>query len=278
MVGRELASSNSGPISNETKTRPCSLSSEASVANPKLNQIIAVVAGKKTQAQKVLTEAYQELQKPALLEGLDRVYKPRNEDGETLPPERKLVQQTVGARVKTVRGELADVYDVVLTQDTANCVAKADVVVDGRVVLKDVPVTYLLFLEKQLTDLETFVSKLPTLDPAEEWSYNPSIDGYTSRPYETLKTKKVMKNHEKAPATEKHPAQVEVYTEDVVIGTWTNVKSSGAIPAQERNRMLTRVRQLQDAVKMAREEANSIEVTPRKAGEAVFDFVFGTAK
>jgi hypothetical protein len=34
----------------------------------------------------------------------------------------------------------------------------------------------------------------------------------------------------KAEATEKHPAQVEVYHEDVVVGQWKTVKFSGALP------------------------------------------------
>lgn len=40
-------------------------------------------------------------------------------------------------------------FDVVATQDFANCQAKADVMVEGRVLIKDAPVTHLLFLEKQ---------------------------------------------------------------------------------------------------------------------------------
>ena len=246
------------------------------MANPKLNQVIAVVQGKKTQAHKAITEAHQTLQKTGLLDGLNRTYRPKHEDGDQQPPEQKLVQVTVPATVRVVRATLTEMFDVILTQEVANTVAKADVRVDGRVILPKVPVTYLLFLEKQLTDLHTFVEKLPTLDPGEEWTYNASIDGYTSRPYETLKTKKVMKNHEKAPATDKHPAQVEVYTEDVVVGTWTNIKHSGAIPLKERNEMLARVQRLQDAVKVAREEANSIDAVPQKAGEAVLNYIFGT--
>ena len=233
--------------------------------NPKLNQIIAVVPGKKTQAHKAITEAYQLLQKSSMLDGLNRTYRPKHEDGESLPPEQKLAREA-----------LSELFDVIFTQDSANCLAKSDVKVDGKVILAKVPVTHLLFLEKQLTDLHTFIEKLPTLDPGEEWNYNQAIDGYTSKPYETLKTKKVMKNHEKAPATEKHPAQVEVYTEDVVIGTWSSVKYSGAVPARERNEMLTRVTKLQDAVKVAREEANAMEVTPLGSGDAIFDYVFGS--
>jgi hypothetical protein len=174
-----------------------------------------------------------------------------------------------------VAATLTELFDVVATQDAANCLAKANVVVDGTPLLKNVPVTTLLFLEKQLVDLHTFVEKLPTLDPGEAWSYNEEVDHYASEPYQTTKTKKVLKNHVKAEATKEHPAQVETYTEDVVVGYWTTVKFSGAVPARERNEMLGRVRKLQEAVKSAREEANGAEVELKKLGGAVFQYVFG---
>src|SRR5262245_1517286 len=127
---------------------------------PKLNQIIAVTAGKKAQAHKAITDAYQTLQKGALLEGISRTYKPKDDEGEQLPPEKKLVQLRVKEAIRGVTAALTDLFDVVATQVHANTQAKANVAVDGVVLLKGVPVTTLLFLEKQLTDLHTFVEKL----------------------------------------------------------------------------------------------------------------------
>jgi hypothetical protein len=242
---------------------------------PKLNQIIALTAGKKSQAHKAITDAYQNLQKTATLEGISRTYKPRDDEGEQFPPEKKLVQLRVYDAVRGIVGGLTELFDVVATQDRANCLAKANVVVDGGTILKDVPVTTLLFLEKQLVDIHTFVEKLPTLDPGEAWSYNTDVDHYASESYQTTKTKKVMKNHVKAEATKEHPAQVETYTEDVVVGYWTTVKFSGSIPAKEKNDILDRVRKLQEAVKLAREEANGMEVETRKVGGGVLQYVFG---
>jgi hypothetical protein len=242
---------------------------------PKLNQIIAITAGKKAQAHKTITEAYQTLQKAALLEGVSRTYRPRDEEGEQLPPEKKLVQAKVYQSVGSVGDALTELFDVVATQDYANCQARADVVVDGATLAKGVPVTHLLFLEKQLVDIHTFVEKLPTLDPGESWEYNADADCYASEPHQTTKTKKVMKNHVKAEATKEHPAQVETYTEDVVVGYWTTVKFSGALPARERNEMLQRVRKLQEAVKAAREEANGLAVEVKKTGAPILQYVFG---
>jgi hypothetical protein len=241
----------------------------------KLNQIIAVTAGKKSRTQKAITEVYHQLQKPALLDGIARTYRPRDEEGEKFPAERKQVQLKVLDAVKKVKEELVELFDIVATQDWANCIAKACIKVNDKVILENVPVTYLLFLEKQLVDLHTFVEKLPTLDPAETWKYSVEADFYASDPSETTKTKKVLKNHIKYEATKEHPAQVETYSEDVVVGYWTTVKFSGAIQAKDKNDMLDRIRLLQESVKTAREEANSVEVQHHHVGVAILDFVFG---
>src|SRR5688572_2648958 len=105
-----------------------------------------------------------------------------------------------------VRQALTRLFDVILTKDVANGVAKADIVVDGTSIATDVPVTYLLFMEKQLTDLHTFVTKLPVLDAAESWAFDEATDAYATPPTQTTRSKKVPRNHVKAEATEKHPA------------------------------------------------------------------------
>ena len=130
--------------------------------------------------------------------------------------------------------------------------------------------------EKQLNDLHTFVQKLSVLDPAESWHPDPTQDCWASDPAETSKTKKVPRNHVKAEATEKHPAQVEVYHEDIVVGYWKTVKFSGAVPAARVRELTERVEKLQRAVKMAREEANSAPAEKVQTGDRVFGYLFGT--
>ncbi|MFC5187846.1 DUF7873 family protein [Actinomadura harenae] len=241
---------------------------------PKLNQIIAVEKGVKSRTQRELTDAYHELQKPALLSGLSRTYRPRDEDGETMPAESTRVQVKAEDALRDVARALTRLFDVTATKDWANRDAVADVVVDGRTLLTAVPVPYLLFLEKQLTDLRTLVDKLPVLDPSESWAYDESQDVWRTEPVETARTKKIPRSHVLYEATKEHPAQVEMYTEDVVVGTWTKVTFSGALPARRVNVLRDRVERLQAAVKFAREEANATEVTDRKIGDAVFAFLF----
>ncbi|BFV55612.1 hypothetical protein KCMC57_up07160 [Kitasatospora sp. CMC57] len=241
---------------------------------PKLNQIIAVEKGVKSKSFQELTQAHHDLQKPALLAGIARTYQPKDEEGEQLPPESTRVQVKAEDILRSTAATLTRLFDVTATKDRANRTAAADVVVDGTVLLADVPVPYLLFLEKQLTDLYTFVRKLPVLDAAESWNLDPSTDSWKTDPVRTIRTKKVPRNHVKAEATEKHPAQVEVYYEDIPVGYWTTVKFSGALPARRVNELTERLEKLQQAVKFAREEANNTEVTDERVGDAVFGYLF----
>jgi hypothetical protein len=241
----------------------------------KLNQIIAVEKSVKSKAFQELTEAHHAAQKPALLSGISRVYQPKDEDGEQLPPESTKVQVKSEELLRDMAATITRLFDVTATKDWANCQATADVTVDGQTLLRNVPVTYLLFLEKQLTDLHTFVKKLPVLDAAESWTFDAGADCYRTEAVRTIRTKKVPRNHVKAEATEHHPAQVEVYYEDIPVGYWSTTKFSGALPARRVNELTDRVEKLQDAVKFAREEANAAEVTDQRVGDAVFGFLFG---
>lgn len=242
---------------------------------PKLNQIIAVEKGVKSQSLRDLTDAHQLLQKTAMLAGISRTYRPKDDEGEQYPPESTRVQVKAQEVIRITAEVMTKLFDVTATKDWANCVARADVVIDGQVLLAQVPVSYLLFLEKQLTDLHTFIKKLPVLDAADIWVYDASSDSWATEPVQTSKTKKIPRNHVKAEATEHHPAQVEVYYEDVVVGFWRTVKYSGALPAQFVNELLERVTKLQQAVKFAREEANDLEVEEQKVGEALLGYLFG---
>ncbi|MFD1931935.1 MULTISPECIES: hypothetical protein [Nonomuraea] len=240
----------------------------------KLNQILAVEKGVKAGSQRAVTDAYHVIQKAPLLSGLSRTYQPIDDEGEQLPPESTRVQVKAEQVLADVAKAMIRLFDVTATKDWTNTVAKADVVVDGQALIEGAPVTYLLFLEKQLVDLHTFISKLPTLDPAETWTFDDNAETWRTEPVKTTRTKKVPRNHVLAEATDKHPAQVQVFTEDIVVGYWTKTAFSGALPARRVNELLARVQKLQDAVKFAREEANGAAVEDRQVGDAVFTYLF----
>lgn len=241
----------------------------------KLCQIIAVEKSAKNKAHTGLTEVYQKVQKPALLTGISRTYRPKDELGEQLPAEATKVQLSAQSVLQDAAKLMTELFDVTATKDYGNCTAVADVVLGETTIAKAVPVTYLLFLEKKLVDVHTLVSKLPVLDSSEEWTYEANVGCFASKPSETTRTKKVFVPLVLAPATDKHPAQVKEGFEDQVVGFWKTVKFSGALPAQKVADILDRVEKLQRAVKFAREECNSIEVTQQKVGEKLFNFLLG---
>lgn len=242
----------------------------------KLNQIIAVRKGVLGEAERAFTDAYHAIQKSPLLSGISKTYQAKDEDGDQLGSEKQLVQVKVADILTGIQDSLVRMIDVHATLDTTNQIAVAPIIVAGQRLTEPLPVATLLTLEKKLTDLATFVKKLPVLDPAELWTADPTIDGvYRSEPVRTQRQKKVPRNHVKARATDKHPEQVEVYYEDVVVGYWTTVKFSGATPYQAVKDLAGRIATLQAAVKQAREQANMVEVVEANPGAAIIGYLFG---
>lgn len=246
----------------------------------KLNQMIAVRKGLNARVDRAVTDVYHQFQKAALFQGITRVYTPRNDDGEQLPPESQTVQRSVEQGLQTTADELNNLWDAVATVDYANTVAKADVVLatddDVVVLVRAAPVPFLLFLRKQLEDLRTQLGKAPTLDPTVRWSasqYGALLGQHETEPVTTLRTTKVVEPVVAYPATDKHPAQVQMVSKDVVAGEWSTVRLSTSLPESRRRAILSRISDVLDAVNMAVESANDREVEQVQVGEGILDFI-----
>lgn len=240
----------------------------------KLHQIVAVEGGEKQRAQKSLTAVYHKLQKDDLFTGLTRTYSPKDEEGPQFPPEKKETQYTATEAISDFEDAMTRLVDLTATKDFGNTSASADVKIGDDVLIANAPIPFLLFLEKKLEDLHTFVSKLPTLDRAKPWEYDANSGLYKSQPEARLSTKKVQRALVLYPATPEHPAQTQMITEDIVQGTWTATDFSGGVPEKQKQAYLDRVNELRRAVKFARTEANEKEVEDREVGKKLFDFVF----
>ena len=235
--------------------------------NTKLNQILAIEKGTKSRVHGEVTKMHHLLQKPALLQGFNKAYQNQDEGGDVYPPERQKVQVVAAEMLKRAGRLLAELFDITATKDIANTEAKADLVVDGEVLLEQVPATFLLFLEKQLGDLHTFVAKIPILDPAEEWHHDEAAGLYKTEPTQTTRTKKVQRPIVLYQATKEHPAQTQLITEDVIVGHWRTVKHSGALPAGRKAELQERIERVLQAAKFARETANAQAAPRREVGE-----------
>ncbi len=91
-----------------------------------LSQVIAVEKDAKEKAA-------------ALFSGIARSYTPKDEDGEQLPPESTRMRFTVKQVVTLIQESFTTLFDVIATKDWSNCLAQADITVDGKVLLAKVP-------------------------------------------------------------------------------------------------------------------------------------------
>lgn len=240
----------------------------------KLNQVIAVEKGVKSRVERAVTDTHKLCQKPAMFSGFEKKYTPKLEDGDVFPAEEQVVQRKATDLIANAGKSWRELFDVTAAKDFGNTHAAADVVVDGVTLIEAAPVTFLLFLDKQLNDIRKFINELPILDPAIRWSKDENQALFTAPSRQTFKTKKVPKSLVLHEGNDKHPPQCEMVAEDIIIGAWDEIKFSGAIPETRKAELLERVENLRNAVKTAREEANGAEVDCKAVGKPVFDWLF----
>lgn len=242
-----------------------------------LHQIIAIEKGVKSRVYSEVTKLHHASQKPELFLGIARSYEPINDQGERLPSENKRVTMNAEDILERVQLLQTEAWDIEGAKDWTNTRARADVVVEGRTLIKDAPATYLLFLEKQLSDLATFVDALPVLDDSDAWTEDKGARVYRADAVKTHRTRKVQRPIVLAPATDKHPAQTQLITEDVIDGHWTTIKMSGALEPKRKKAIRRRLERLSDAVKMAREKANSVAAEEVEVGDTMLAYLFESA-
>lgn len=240
----------------------------------KQHELIAIEGDVKKETKRVQTDIYHTLQKPDLFFGMEKTYAPFSENEENLPPENKRVQAAVDDLFKEFSKVTTHWLDVMASKDASNQRAKADLVVDGEVLVKDVPVLALLGLETELEHIKAVASATPTLPLDEEWLKNEATDQYFTKPIQTQRKKKVMKVLVHFEPTKEHPGKSESYGEDLPVGTWTVKRISTAWPARRKQELLERITKLLHAVKKARERANSLEATEMALGAAVTKYLF----
>lgn len=248
-----------------------------------LGTIIGLLDGVKKSSHAAITALHRQSSNADRFNGFTRTYVPDAvSDGDTpeeLPGETKIVELTAEQQVLDMAGALERRLDLQYTMDVADTTAFADVrVPDGhggeRVLVRRVPVTTLLVLYKVLEDVRTFLRKLPVQDPSKEWHPDENTAGVSmTNVIETIRTKKTPKVIEKSKATDKHPAQVEVYWPDERAGVWQRVERTGALSPRRYGELLQRVDVLLDAVKIAREEANRVTAPDQRLAAQLLGYL-----
>src|SRR6266536_2245404 len=247
-----------------------------------LHQLIAVQRGIDEETAKTLGAVKHLLavggdQDP--LTGLSREYAPATDGGDTLPPQARRVQITAAELIGRLNTALTKMFDVKFQREEGNTDARADVTVDGEVLLTGVPVGYLMFLEAQAAKIVELIDEVPTLNPADEWTNTaPGLrDGvWQSAARKTAVPKRVPQVQVLYDATKEHPAQVRPYETEVTVGWWTTTKYSGQMDPKVQQEMRARAVRVQEAVRKAREQANRLEVNDRRTAGPLLSYIFGS--
>lgn len=249
----------------------------------KLHELLAVESNLEGQANKCRTELANTFEKKRHHFEEKKVLFESNE--ENVPPvveTQSDIQTTVKSEFNWIQGHLSKLYDASLQVAEANTRAKSDVVLeDGTVLLKNVPATALLELEKRLVDVKNLVSVAPTLDPTKGFvADNNRGDGYyVAREVVKNRTKKTNRPIVLYQATDKHPAQTQLVQEDVVVGRIKEQEWSSMLTVDEKAKLLERVEELTRSVRRARSKANDVEVNnDLKLGNKLLNYVFKDVK
>lgn len=245
---------------------------------PRLSQVVAARTHKTKPILTELTRIANKLGKGVLFSGRDRRYVPKNEEGEERLPETQVVQFKVTDLFEDIVTQGANLLDLNFTNDFGNAEARADIVVDGQVLMENVPVTALMSLEKNLNEIRQAFAAAPVNSTDQSWTYDNDNEVYVTDETASLSTTKVQKPIVLFPATPEHPAQTQLVSEDVTVGTWYTRLRSGAISASGKRSVLERCDALIVAVKQAREEANSTEVPSINEGEKLLNWIVGDAR
>ncbi len=245
----------------------------------KMHELLAVESAVNANYQRDLAETLGAFKKGELFAGLTKSLKHFDDSLSKLDEtQHKAMTTTVSDRFKWFKGVAAALYDVQLQKDKTNQTAKADLVIDDKVLVADVPATTLLMLETRLQEIRRVIEEAPTLPPGTEWEPAPDVGAgvwKTVHEVKTFKTVKTTKPVVLYAATDKHPAQVEKVTEDVPVGTWITSMTSGAISTAQKAELFGRLDKLLKAAKVARQRANSAEADSSQIGETVLGYVFG---
>lgn len=245
----------------------------------KLHELLAVEGDLSKVASKTQTEAINTfLKKPSHFKGSVRTVEMFDEgrSGENSSDETHMVT-TIGDKLNYINRSAVKYYDAVLQKEMTNQKAKADYIVDGEVIAKDLPATYLLGLEQKLKSLRNVYESIPTLDPSLSWEKSETQgDGVYSADSKTnFRTEKVARHRVLVEATKEHPAQIREWFEDVAVGRIDVKNYSGMISVAYKSKMLSRIDTLILEAKRARQRANSETVVDAKLGQTLMDYIIG---
>lgn len=237
----------------------------------KLHELLAVETNLENQANKVRSDLAGIFEKKRHLFEEKRVtFTPNGENQAPVTETQSDIQTSVVKELGWIQDHLVKALNASYQVAETNMTARADVVLEddaGTVLLKAVPATALLELEKRMTELSGLMNAIPTLDPAKGFTLDSARGYFKAREVTKTRTRKEKKLFVKYEATKEHPAQTELLDQDVPVGTIQELEWSGLITPAAKAELINRVEMVNRAVRRARSRANDTEVdTSKKIG------------
>ena len=183
---------------------------------------------------------------------------------------------TVPRELATMSKPFIRYWDVKYQQEISNQKAIANIEIDGKVFIENVPVKFLLSMEEELKQLRKVYEAAPTLPPGFDWTPDnqKGEDIFKlNEPIIKQKGEKVLDFVVAVKATDKFPAQIKERTIDRQIGKYIDNFWSGAITPAKKLKLLSRIDIISRAIKQARQRANTQEVSTQTIGKDIFDFI-----
>ena len=243
----------------------------------KLHEILAVESSLEKAANGLIKESKHTFGKEGLFTGMvKKLVMFREEDKNSETSEYQELTTTVDENLDYLVKPISDWLDVTFQKDVTNQSAYADIVIGDIIICKQVPVSFLLSLEKKLNSLRELYLQIPTLVPGIKW-----VEDTQNRPGVfraehdniQLKTRKDPEYRTVYEATEHHPAQVEKVDRVLDVGRYITTTYSGRMTPLEKATRISKIDNLMSAVKRARMRANNIDIYDVEIGEAIFNYI-----
>jgi hypothetical protein len=244
----------------------------------KLHELLAVEADLEGAYKRIIEEALVTFtKKPDHFLGQDKILEMFDEDRKKEnTTEHKEMVTTVPDKLNYVMEHVIRFYDALYQKELANTNAKADLIVDGETIATDLPATFLLGMENKLKFLRASYEGIPTLAPGIKWVLDEKLGKgvyVSANPNEVFKTAKVFKHQVLVPPTDKHPAQIEKWEEQVPVGKYTTTTSCSMLTPARKSELIGRIDSLIQACKKARQKANCTEVADVSIAKKMMDYI-----
>jgi len=241
-----------------------------------IHELLPALKEAEDRDKKVYEETAIKMKKQGLLDGYNKVLIMHDEDRkdeEVGAGETHELTTTVIERLNYMLDYQARNMDAQFQRELANRAASADVSLPNGKTIKDVPATYLMWLEKYLVKYRNLLEGIPTQDTSIRWIEDKKASKKgTWISEQIVSSNKTEKNEVPIvmyEATDKHPAQVKTIVKNTTVGHYENTMRTGKWTPHQKHQALNDCDQIIEEVKRAKSRANKTEAKHAAIGKAI---------